>query len=77
MMKKHWRKQARLAPQGFCANLCQLLQEKVQRKKSVRQIKLIEFDPWWFSGKENLLDKLLKELEGQEPWWQGLRTRNA
>lgn len=68
MMKKHWRKQARLAPQGFCANLCQLLQEKVQRKKSVRQIKLIEFDPWWFSGKENLLDKLLKELEGQEPW---------
>ena len=70
MMKKRWRKQARLAPQGFCANLFQLLQEKVQRKKPARQIKLIEFDPWWFSGKENLLDKLLKELEGQEPWWR-------
>ena len=68
MMKKHWREQARLAPTGFGEKLCQFFQEKVLRKKPARQIKLVEFDPWWFSGKENLLDKLLKELEGQEPW---------
>lgn len=68
MMKKHWREQACLAPTGFWEKLCQFFQEKVLRKKPARQIKLVEFDPWWFSGKENLLDKLLKELEGQEPW---------
>ncbi|WP_333584160.1 KAP family P-loop NTPase fold protein, partial [Rivihabitans pingtungensis] len=81
MMKKHWREQACLAPtgfwkklcqffqpKGFCARLRQFFQEKELREKPARQIKLIEFDPWWFSGKENLLDKLLKELEGQEPW---------
>ncbi|MCK6436060.1 MAG: KAP family NTPase [Rivicola pingtungensis] len=70
MMKKHWREQARLAPTGFWERLRQFFQEKVLRKKPARQIKLVEFDPWWFSGKENLLDKLLKELEGQEPWWR-------
>ena len=87
MMKKHWREQACLAPtgfwkklcqffqpKGFCARLRQFFQEKELREKPARQIKLIEFDPWWFSGKENLLDKLLKELEGQEPWWR-LRLR--
>lgn len=68
MMKKHWREQACLAPTGFREKLCQFFLEKVLRKKLARQIKLVEFDPWWFSGKENLLDKLLKELEGQEPW---------
>jgi predicted KAP-like P-loop ATPase len=68
MMKKHWREQACLAPTGFGEKLCQFFLEKVLRKKLARQIKLVEFDPWWFSGKENLLDKLLKELEGQEPW---------
>ena len=68
IMKKHWREQACLAPTGFREKLCQFFLEKVLRKKLARQIKLVEFDPWWFSGKENLLDKLLKELEGQEPW---------
>ncbi|MEN9986333.1 MAG: hypothetical protein RI925_1835, partial [Pseudomonadota bacterium] len=70
MMEKHWRGQGRLVPKDFRTKFGQFIQEKILRKKSARKIKLIKFDPWWFSGKENLLDKLLKELEGQEPWWR-------
>lgn len=76
MMEKHWEKEKLLASKlSLYEKLCKffrvvLHREKTDSKKPARQIKLIKFNPWWFSGKDNLLDKLLKELEGQEPWWR-------
>lgn len=33
-----------------------------------RQIRLVKFDPWWFSGKEKLLERFLDEIKAKEPF---------
>ncbi len=40
MMEKHWREQECLAPKDFRAKFGQFIQEKIIRRKPVRQIKL-------------------------------------
>lgn len=34
-----------------------------------RKIHLIKFDPWWFSGKEKLLERFLDEIKAKEPFY--------
>ena len=34
-----------------------------------RQIRLVKFDPWWFSGKEKLLERFLDEIKAKEPFY--------